>query len=52
MWGGSESHYIKGAGGKKIFSPVLKVPRQCSLVLPAEVRFKEGEGLGRQNIKF
>jgi hypothetical protein len=30
--GGSERHYI-GGGGEETISPVLKVPRQCPLVL-------------------
>jgi hypothetical protein len=30
--GGSERHYI-GEGGQETVSPVLKVPRQCPLVL-------------------
>jgi predicted metal-dependent RNase len=31
-------------GGRKyIFLPVLKVPRQCSLVLLVEVRLREGD---------
>jgi hypothetical protein len=29
-------------GGAEIF-PVLKIPRQCPLVLLAEIRFREGE---------
>jgi hypothetical protein len=30
--GGSERHYILG-WGQEIISPILKVPRQCPLVL-------------------
>jgi hypothetical protein len=35
--GGSERHYIWGGGGQETLSPVLKVPRQCPLVLLVEV---------------
>jgi hypothetical protein len=37
----------KGWGGKKYFSPVLKVPRQCPLVLLVKARLREGEALER-----
>jgi hypothetical protein len=33
-------------GGRNIFSPVLKVPRQCPLVLPIEVCLRVGNALG------
>jgi hypothetical protein len=33
MGGGSERHYIGGGRGQETISPVLKVPRQCPLVL-------------------
>jgi hypothetical protein len=36
---------------KKYFSPVLKVPRQCWLVLLAVVRLKGGNDLESLNIK-
>jgi hypothetical protein len=32
--------------GKKLFSPALKVPRQCLIVLLAEIRLREGDALG------
>jgi hypothetical protein len=38
-------------GGKILFSPVLKVPRQCPLVLPVEVRLREGKALGSEKGK-
>jgi hypothetical protein len=34
-WGGSKRHYI-GGGGQETISPILKVPRQCPLVLLVE----------------
>jgi hypothetical protein len=38
-------------GGKKIFSPVLKVPRQCPHALLVEVRLREGKAYGSENGK-
>jgi hypothetical protein len=43
-WGGSEGHYILGGGGPSNF-PALKVPRQCPLILLAEVCFREDKVL-------
>jgi hypothetical protein len=42
--GSSEGHCIL-SGGQKIIS-VLKIPRLCLLILPGEVRLKEGKALG------
>jgi hypothetical protein len=36
-WGGSERHCIGGGGEQETVSPVLKVPRQCPLLLLVEV---------------
>jgi hypothetical protein len=36
-WGDSERHYIWKGGRQETIFPVLKVPRQCSLVLLIEV---------------
>jgi hypothetical protein len=40
-WGGSERHYIWGAGQETIY-PILKVPRQCPLILLVEVMHMMG----------
>jgi hypothetical protein len=52
--GGSERHYIKGGGEQEtlFLSLVLKVPKQCPLVLLVEVLLREGEYLGSEKIKF
>jgi hypothetical protein len=38
-------------GGARIFSPVLKVPRQCPFVPLIEVCLKKGETLGKEEGK-
>jgi hypothetical protein len=38
-------------GGKKIFCPVLKVPRYCPLVLLVAVSLREGKALGSKKGK-
>jgi hypothetical protein len=39
---------VGGGGARNYFSPVLKVPRQCSLVLLVEVCLREGGALGSE----
>jgi hypothetical protein len=48
MGGGGGGVVDKTEEGQKktIFSPVLKVSRQCPLVLLVEVRLREGKALG------
>jgi hypothetical protein len=41
-------HNVTKRGQETFFPPVLKVPRQCPLVLLAEVRLREGKGLGSE----
>jgi hypothetical protein len=43
----------KGEGGKKqIFLPVLKIPRQCPLVLPVKVLLRVDKALGSEKVNF
>jgi hypothetical protein len=47
--GGADKHYILG-WGKKHFSSVSKIPRQCPLVLLVDVPLREGEALGKEKV--
>jgi hypothetical protein len=45
-----EKHYIYGV--QIFFSPALKVPRQCPLVLLIDVCLREDEALGSKKVKI
>jgi hypothetical protein len=50
--GGVTDTTFKGGGKKsKLFSSVLKVPRQCPFVLLVEVCLRKGEALGSEEGK-
>jgi hypothetical protein len=50
--GGSERRYIWGERQEIFFPPVLKVPRQCPLILLVEVHLRECEALRSEKVKF
>jgi hypothetical protein len=47
----NEKDAFKG-GSRQIFPPVLKVPRQCSLVLLIKVSSRKGKALGSGKVQF